>query len=92
MVERKPLRATFESWVETQIRGAYERGEFENLEGAGKPSPLATATTGGCGDTSNAKGCLPTTCCPNLCGCARTSNGWATWCAAPAPSVRCATR
>lgn len=39
MVERKPLRATFESWVETQIRGAYERGEFENLEGAGKPIP-----------------------------------------------------
>ncbi|MFM1725776.1 MULTISPECIES: DUF1992 domain-containing protein [Rhodococcus] len=39
MAERKPLRATFESWVETQIRGAYERGEFENLEGAGKPIP-----------------------------------------------------
>ena len=39
MTERKPLRATFESWVETQIRGAYERGEFENLEGAGKPIP-----------------------------------------------------
>ncbi|RVW09743.1 DUF1992 domain-containing protein [Prescottella agglutinans] len=39
MTERKPLRATFESWVETQIRGAYERGEFENLDGAGKPIP-----------------------------------------------------
>ncbi|PTR26613.1 uncharacterized protein DUF1992 [Rhodococcus sp. OK519] len=39
MTERKPLRATFESWVEAQIRGAYERGEFENLEGAGKPIP-----------------------------------------------------
>ncbi|RVW03571.1 DnaJ family domain-containing protein [Rhodococcus spongiicola] len=39
MVERKPLRATFESWVEKQIRGAYERGELDNLEGAGKPIP-----------------------------------------------------
>lgn len=39
MTERKPSRATFESWVETQIRGAYERGEFEDLEGAGKPIP-----------------------------------------------------
>lgn len=39
MVERKPLRATFESWVDTQIRGAYERGEFDNLAGAGKPIP-----------------------------------------------------
>ncbi|WP_433612274.1 DUF1992 domain-containing protein [Prescottella agglutinans] len=39
MTERKPLRATFESWVETQIRGAYERGEFEDLAGAGKPIP-----------------------------------------------------
>lgn len=39
MTERKPPRATFESWVETQIRGAYERGEFENLAGAGKPIP-----------------------------------------------------
>lgn len=39
MAERKPLRATFESWVETQIRSAYERGEFDHLEGAGKPIP-----------------------------------------------------
>lgn len=39
MAERKPLRASFESWVETQIRGAYERGEFEHLAGAGKPIP-----------------------------------------------------
>lgn len=39
MTERKPLRATFESWIETQIRGAYERGEFENLAGAGRPIP-----------------------------------------------------
>ncbi|QCQ90750.1 J-domain-containing protein [Rhodococcus sp. SGAir0479] len=39
MTERKPLRATFESWVETQIRGAYERGEFDDLEGAGRPIP-----------------------------------------------------
>lgn len=39
MTERKPPRVTFESWVETQIRGAYERGEFEDLEGKGKPIP-----------------------------------------------------
>lgn len=27
----------FESWVERQIREAQERGEFDNLPGAGKP-------------------------------------------------------
>lgn len=39
MTERKPPRATFESWIEQQIRGACERGDFENLEGAGRPIP-----------------------------------------------------
>jgi len=30
---------TFETWVERQIREAQERGEFDNLPGAGKPIP-----------------------------------------------------
>ena len=29
----------YESWVERQIREAIERGEFDNLPGAGKPLP-----------------------------------------------------
>src|SRR5918997_2891173 len=29
----------YESWVERQIREAMERGEFDNLPGAGKPIP-----------------------------------------------------
>jgi len=32
----------FESWVERQIREAQERGEFDNLPGAGKPLPGLT--------------------------------------------------
>lgn len=31
--------ARFESWVERQIREATERGEFDNLPGAGQPIP-----------------------------------------------------
>lgn len=37
MTERKPPGATFESWVDRQIRDATERGEFRDLPGAGKP-------------------------------------------------------
>ncbi|OXM73634.1 DUF1992 domain-containing protein [Amycolatopsis thermalba] len=37
MTERKPPDVSFETWVEKQIREAAERGEFENLPGAGKP-------------------------------------------------------
>jgi hypothetical protein len=37
MTERKPAGMRFESWVERQIREAQERGEFDNLAGAGKP-------------------------------------------------------
>lgn len=37
MTERKPPGVSFETWVEKQIREAAERGEFENLPGAGKP-------------------------------------------------------
>ena len=29
----------YESWVERQIREAMERGEFDNLPGAGRPIP-----------------------------------------------------
>ncbi|QUH02930.1 DUF1992 domain-containing protein [Saccharopolyspora erythraea] len=39
MGERKPADIGFESWVDKQIREATERGEFDNLPGAGKPLP-----------------------------------------------------
>ncbi|WP_280295176.1 DUF1992 domain-containing protein [Nocardia abscessus] len=41
MTERKPPKETFESWIDKQIREAAERGDFENLSGAGKPIPGA---------------------------------------------------
>jgi len=34
--------ARFESWVERQVREATERGEFDNLPGAGHPIPGLT--------------------------------------------------
>ncbi|MGX4736050.1 DnaJ family domain-containing protein [Kitasatospora griseola] len=37
MTDRKPPGVTFESWVDRQIREAAERGEFDDLPGAGKP-------------------------------------------------------
>ena len=37
MVERKPPGVGWESWIDHQIRLGMERGEFENLAGAGKP-------------------------------------------------------
>jgi hypothetical protein len=36
---RKPAGESRESWVDRQIREAQERGEFDNLPGAGKPLP-----------------------------------------------------
>lgn len=39
--ERKPFGMSFETWVDKQIREASERGEFDNLPGAGKPLPGA---------------------------------------------------
>lgn len=39
MTERKPPDLTFESWIDRQIREAAERGEFDDLPGAGKPLP-----------------------------------------------------
>ncbi|RKT54070.1 DUF1992 domain-containing protein [Saccharothrix australiensis] len=37
MTERKPAGVSFETWIDRQIREAQERGEFEDLPGAGKP-------------------------------------------------------
>jgi hypothetical protein len=37
MTDRKPPGVGFGTWVERQIRAATERGEFDNLPGAGKP-------------------------------------------------------
>ncbi|ASU83840.1 DUF1992 domain-containing protein [Nocardiopsis gilva YIM 90087] len=39
MTERKPPGVSFESWVDRQIREATERGDFDDLPGAGKPIP-----------------------------------------------------
>ena len=39
MTRRKPTAMAFESWIDQQIREARERGDFDNLEGRGKPLP-----------------------------------------------------
>jgi hypothetical protein len=39
MTQRKPPDKTWESFVEEQIRQAYEEGEFDNLPGFGAPIP-----------------------------------------------------
>jgi hypothetical protein len=39
MTRRKPRDLDFETWIERQIREARERGEFDDLPGAGKPMP-----------------------------------------------------
>ncbi|GAA1094249.1 DUF1992 domain-containing protein [Nocardiopsis composta] len=39
MTERKPAGMEFESWVDKMVREATERGEFDDLPGAGKPIP-----------------------------------------------------
>ena len=39
MTERKPIGVSWESWVERKIREGMERGEFDDLPGAGKPLP-----------------------------------------------------
>ncbi|MBO4270614.1 DUF1992 domain-containing protein [Microbispora triticiradicis] len=41
MTDRRPLGTSFESWIDRQIREAAERGEFDDLPGAGKPIPGA---------------------------------------------------
>ena len=39
MTRRKPPGAPWESWIDRQIREAEDRGEFDDLPGAGKPIP-----------------------------------------------------
>lgn len=39
MTERKPPGMSFETWIDRQIRTAQERGDFDDLPGAGKPLP-----------------------------------------------------
>jgi len=39
MTERKPAGKSWETWIEELIHNAREAGEFEGLEGAGKPIP-----------------------------------------------------
>lgn len=36
---RWPPGIVFEGWIDRQVREAIERGEFDNLPGAGKPIP-----------------------------------------------------
>ena len=43
MTERKPLGMSFETWVDVQISRAQDRGEFDDLAGAGNPLPRRTA-------------------------------------------------
>ncbi len=39
MTERKPPWVRHETWIDRQIREAAERGDFDDLPGAGKPLP-----------------------------------------------------
>jgi hypothetical protein len=39
MTERKPPTKSWQSWIEEQIQQAQAEGEFERLEGRGKPIP-----------------------------------------------------
>ncbi|WKY54656.1 DUF1992 domain-containing protein [Nocardia seriolae] len=43
MTERKTPGISFESWIDKQVREAVERGEFDNLKGAGQPIPAGAA-------------------------------------------------
>jgi len=42
MTARKPAGKSWESWIEELIHRAREGGEFDDLEGAGKPIPGIT--------------------------------------------------
>ena len=42
MTERKPAGKSWQSWIEELIHHAREAGEFDELEGAGKPIPGIT--------------------------------------------------
>ena len=39
MTDRKPAGATWESWIDRQVRRAREHGAFDDLPGAGRPIP-----------------------------------------------------
>ena len=39
MTRRKPRGTSFRSWIDRQIDDAHERGEFDELSGAGRPIP-----------------------------------------------------
>jgi hypothetical protein len=39
MTEHKPAGKSWDSWIEEQINRARDEGQFDNLEGAGKPLP-----------------------------------------------------
>jgi hypothetical protein len=39
VTERKPPGVSFETWIDRQVREAMDRGEFDDLPGAGKPIP-----------------------------------------------------
>lgn len=47
MTERKPAGTSFTSWIDQQVQEAGERGEFDNLPGAGKPLPRRSAADDG---------------------------------------------
>jgi hypothetical protein len=42
MTRRKPPKVSFRWWVDRQIGEAHDRGEFDDLPGAGKPLPKPT--------------------------------------------------
>jgi hypothetical protein len=44
MTDHRPGGVHFETWLDRQIRDAADRGEFDNLPGAGKPLPGAGNT------------------------------------------------
>lgn len=45
MTGRRPPGMPYESWLDTQVRRAEERGELEDLPGAGKPLPKGRPRT-----------------------------------------------
>jgi len=47
MTERKPPGISFTSWIDQQINEATERGDFDDLPGAGKPLPNRGAEDAG---------------------------------------------
>jgi len=93
MTERKPPGVSFESWIDRQIREAMERGEFDNLPGAGKPIPdldKATDELWWIRQKMRSEGLSTEAALPTRCGCARRSSGCRKRSASCAPKTRCA--